>query len=43
MLILNLMTLRPTLWQATGIVFDGVRVGLSEAEGECPKELRDKS
>ena len=34
---------RPTLWQATGFVFDGWKIGLSAAKGARPKELRDKS
>jgi len=34
---------RPTLWLATEFVFDLLGIGLSEAKGECPKELRDKS
>jgi hypothetical protein len=37
------MTLRPTLWLATVTLFDELRIWLSDAKGECPKELRDKS
>ena len=30
---------RPTLWQATGFVFNGWKIGLSADKGERPKEL----
>jgi len=34
---------RPTLWQATGCVFDEWKIELSADKGERPKELRVKS